>query len=161
MCSSWFQTGAHLQGHRGLFFFFYLCLSSFQCTTSLGMRALFELIAARPRPVAIFGGMCTEVNEPVAMALKYWQIVQLSYAETHAKFASADSQEVVEGMEERDSRRRLSWRALSLFDLDEWITADCTRVVALPKHFPLVFVSAAESFWPRATIGGNQRKASY
>ena len=28
------------------------------------------------------------------MALKYWQIVQLSYAETHAKFASADSQEV-------------------------------------------------------------------
>ncbi|CAI4227280.1 unnamed protein product [Auanema sp. JU1783] len=64
------------------------------CATSLGMRALFELIAARPRPVAIFGGMCTEVNEPVAMALKYWQIVQLSYAETHPKFASADSLEL-------------------------------------------------------------------
>ncbi|KAK6750343.1 hypothetical protein RB195_002364 [Necator americanus] len=65
-----------------------------QCKTSLGMKALFDLIASRPRPVALFGGMCTEVNEPVAMALKYWQIVQLSYAETHAKFGTADSQEL-------------------------------------------------------------------
>ncbi|KAJ1372797.1 Gamma-aminobutyric acid type B receptor subunit 2, partial [Parelaphostrongylus tenuis] len=64
------------------------------CKTSLGMKALFDLIASRPRPVALFGGMCTEVNEPVAMALKYWQIVQLSYAETHAKFATADSHEL-------------------------------------------------------------------
>ncbi|VDL78388.1 unnamed protein product [Nippostrongylus brasiliensis] len=38
------------------------------------MKALFDLIASRPRPVALFGGMCTEVNEPVAMALKYWQL---------------------------------------------------------------------------------------
>uniref|UniRef100_A0A158PBE8 Gamma-aminobutyric acid type B receptor subunit 2 n=1 Tax=Angiostrongylus cantonensis TaxID=6313 RepID=A0A158PBE8_ANGCA len=58
------------------------------------MKALFDLIASRPRPVALFGGMCTEVNEPVAMALKYWQIAQLSYAETHAKFATADSHEL-------------------------------------------------------------------
>nr|CDJ98154.1 Extracellular ligand-binding receptor and GPCR domain containing protein [Haemonchus contortus] len=65
-----------------------------QCKTSLGMKALFDLIASRPRPVALFGGMCTEVNEPVAMALKYWQVVQLSYAETHAKFGTADSQEL-------------------------------------------------------------------
>lgn len=28
------------------------------------------------------------------MALKHWQIVQLSYAETHAKFSTSDSQEV-------------------------------------------------------------------
>ncbi|ETN77495.1 7 transmembrane receptor [Necator americanus] len=68
--------------------------SSYRCKTSLGMKALFDLIASRPRPVALFGGMCTEVNEPVAMALKYWQIVQLSYAETHAKFGTADSQEL-------------------------------------------------------------------
>ncbi|PIO65268.1 hypothetical protein TELCIR_13072, partial [Teladorsagia circumcincta] len=65
-----------------------------RCKTSLGMKALFDLIASRPRPVALFGGMCTEVNEPVAMALKYWQVVQLSYAETHAKFGTADSQEL-------------------------------------------------------------------
>ncbi|KIH60347.1 hypothetical protein ANCDUO_09405, partial [Ancylostoma duodenale] len=31
-----------------------------QCKTSLGMKALFDLIASRPRPVALFGGMCTE-----------------------------------------------------------------------------------------------------
>ncbi|PAV76150.1 hypothetical protein WR25_23450 [Diploscapter pachys] len=58
------------------------------------MKALFDLIAASPRPVAILGGVCTEVNEPVAMALKHWQIVQLSYAETHAKFSTSDSQEL-------------------------------------------------------------------
>ncbi|PIO60175.1 hypothetical protein TELCIR_18334, partial [Teladorsagia circumcincta] len=68
-------------------------LIALECKTSLGMKALFDLIASRPRPVALFGGMCTEVNEPVAMALKYWQVVQLSYAETHAKFGTADSQE--------------------------------------------------------------------
>ncbi|CAD6190776.1 unnamed protein product [Caenorhabditis auriculariae] len=71
-----------------------LIVKDTQCKTSMGMKALFDLIAARPRPVAILGGVCTQVNEPIAMALKYWQIVQLSYAETHAKFASSDSQEL-------------------------------------------------------------------
>ncbi|PIO64385.1 hypothetical protein TELCIR_13987, partial [Teladorsagia circumcincta] len=81
-----------------------------RCKTSLGMKALFDLVASRPRPVALFGGMCTEVNEPVAMALKYWQVVQLSYAETHAKFGTADSQ--------------------------EWIPRQCRGEVDLPSGFP-------------------------
>lgn len=34
----------------------------FQCKTSQGMKALFDLIASRPRPVAILGGQCTEVS---------------------------------------------------------------------------------------------------
>lgn len=58
------------------------------------MKSLFDLMNAERKPIALFGGMCTVVNEPVAMATKYWNIVQLSYAETHAKFSSADSNEV-------------------------------------------------------------------
>uniref|UniRef100_A0A915CD40 Gamma-aminobutyric acid type B receptor subunit 2 n=1 Tax=Parascaris univalens TaxID=6257 RepID=A0A915CD40_PARUN len=58
------------------------------------MKALFELMNADPRPFALFGDACTNVNEPVAMASKYWHILHLSYAETHAKFATADSQEM-------------------------------------------------------------------
>ncbi|CAI5448074.1 unnamed protein product [Caenorhabditis angaria] len=65
-----------------------------ECKASLGMKALFDLIHSNPKPVAILGGQCTEVNEPLAMASKYFKIVQLSYAETHAKFSSSDSQEL-------------------------------------------------------------------
>ncbi|MFH4973683.1 hypothetical protein AB6A40_000392 [Gnathostoma spinigerum] len=64
------------------------------CKTSLGMKALFELMNAPTRPFALFGDLCTNVNEPVAMTSKYWSIIHLSYAETHAKFATADAQEM-------------------------------------------------------------------
>ncbi|VIO96229.1 Uncharacterized protein BM_BM7432 [Brugia malayi] len=63
-----------------------------ECKTSFGMKALFELMNARPRPFALFGDACTNVNEVVAMASKYWHILHLSYAEIHAKFATADAQ---------------------------------------------------------------------
>uniref|UniRef100_A0A0R3RG66 Gamma-aminobutyric acid type B receptor subunit 2 n=1 Tax=Elaeophora elaphi TaxID=1147741 RepID=A0A0R3RG66_9BILA len=63
-----------------------------ECKTSFGMKALFELMNDHPRPFALFGDACTNVNEVVAMASKYWHILHLSYAERHAKFASADAQ---------------------------------------------------------------------
>ncbi|EFO20901.1 metabotropic GABA-B receptor subtype 2 [Loa loa] len=63
-----------------------------ECKTSFGMKALFELMNAHPRPFALFGDACTNVNEVVAMASKYWHILHLSYAEIHAKFATADAQ---------------------------------------------------------------------
>ncbi|CAG9531980.1 unnamed protein product [Cercopithifilaria johnstoni] len=65
-----------------------------ECKTSFGMQALFELMNANPRPFALFGDACTNVNEVVAMASKYWHILHLSYAEIHAKFATADAQEM-------------------------------------------------------------------
>uniref|UniRef100_A0A915Q272 Gamma-aminobutyric acid type B receptor subunit 2 n=1 Tax=Setaria digitata TaxID=48799 RepID=A0A915Q272_9BILA len=63
-----------------------------ECKTSFGMKALFELMNSYPRPFALFGDACTNVNEVVAMASKYWHILHLSYTETHAKFATADAQ---------------------------------------------------------------------
>lgn len=76
----------------------------------MGMKALFDLmhtgennstvkgldslIFPFERPVALFGDVCTNVNEPVAMASKYWDIVQLSYSETHSKFSTAESRDV-------------------------------------------------------------------
>ncbi|GMT26033.1 hypothetical protein PFISCL1PPCAC_17330, partial [Pristionchus fissidentatus] len=71
-----------------------LIYKSTQCSPALGMKALFDVISLDPKPVAIFGGQCTNVNDPIAMALKYWRIVQLSYAETHPKFSSADAKEL-------------------------------------------------------------------
>ncbi|VDD92317.1 unnamed protein product [Enterobius vermicularis] len=47
-----------------------------------------------PRPFGIFGDAYTNVNEPLAMASKYWHLLHLSYAETDAKFATADAQEM-------------------------------------------------------------------
>lgn len=58
------------------------------------MQALFELMNESPRPFGIFGDAYTNVNEPLAMASKYWHLLHLSYAETDAKFATADAQEV-------------------------------------------------------------------
>uniref|UniRef100_A0A914WEY0 Gamma-aminobutyric acid type B receptor subunit 2 n=1 Tax=Plectus sambesii TaxID=2011161 RepID=A0A914WEY0_9BILA len=63
-----------------------------RCKASLGMKAFFDQMNNPPRKVAIFGDACTNVNEPVAMTAKYWHMVQVSYAETHPKFAGADSQ---------------------------------------------------------------------
>lgn len=60
----------------------------------MGMKSLFDLMSSESRPFALFGDVCTNVNEPVAMASKYWNILHLSYAETHPKFATSDSKEV-------------------------------------------------------------------
>ncbi|VDN02449.1 unnamed protein product [Thelazia callipaeda] len=87
----------HIQNESCILTNYYLNLQfkDTECKTSFGMKALFELMNARPRPFALFGDACTNVNEPVAMASKYWFILHLSYAETHAKFASADAKAVL------------------------------------------------------------------
>uniref|UniRef100_A0A915N9I1 G-protein coupled receptors family 3 profile domain-containing protein n=2 Tax=Meloidogyne TaxID=189290 RepID=A0A915N9I1_MELJA len=56
------------------------------CKTSLGMKALFDLMGPQEsggKVVALFGDICTS-----------WNIVHLSFTETHAKFGTADSKEL-------------------------------------------------------------------
>ncbi|CEF60147.1 Extracellular ligand-binding receptor domain and GPCR, family 3, gamma-aminobutyric acid receptor, type B and GPCR, family 3, gamma-aminobutyric acid receptor, type B1 and GPCR, family 3, C-terminal domain and Periplasmic binding protein-like I domain-containing protein [Strongyloides ratti] len=65
-----------------------------ECKTSLGMKALFDLMSRNTKPVAVFGDVCTNVNEPVAMTSGHWDLLHLSYAETHSKFATADANEL-------------------------------------------------------------------
>ncbi|VDM43121.1 unnamed protein product [Toxocara canis] len=86
----------HIHNHSCILndYYLHLILKDTECKTSVGMKALFELMNTEPRPFALFGDACTNVNEPVAMASKFWHILHLSYAETHAKFATADSQEM-------------------------------------------------------------------
>lgn len=55
---------------------------------------LASTAALHRKPAALFGDVCTVVNEPVAMASKYWDILHLSYAETHPKFSTADAKDV-------------------------------------------------------------------
>ncbi|KAL3112844.1 hypothetical protein niasHT_019170 [Heterodera trifolii] len=77
------------------------------CRPSLGLKALFDLMAvsendkapempsgADQSVLALFGDICTDVNEPVAMASKNWNVVHLSFTESHAKFGTADANEL-------------------------------------------------------------------
>jgi hypothetical protein len=90
------------------------------------MKSLFDLMNAERKPIALFGGMCTVVNEPVAMASKYWNILQLSYAETHAKFSSADSNEVV--------KINVFKLKIDLFSYIPRFFALCRVIVILTRH---------------------------
>lgn len=75
-----------------------------QCKTSLGMKALFDLLSGNKsseesvknsrRPVSLFGDICLAVNEPISMASKYWNILHVSFTETHAKFGVTESREL-------------------------------------------------------------------
>uniref|UniRef100_A0AC35TLT2 G_PROTEIN_RECEP_F3_4 domain-containing protein n=1 Tax=Rhabditophanes sp. KR3021 TaxID=114890 RepID=A0AC35TLT2_9BILA len=65
-----------------------------ECKPSLGMKSLFDLMSSETKPVAVFGDVCTNVNEPVAMTSGHWDLLHLSYAETHSKFATADANEL-------------------------------------------------------------------
>lgn len=93
------------------------------------MKSLYDLMGdADSRPVALFGDVCTNVNEPVAMTSKYWDILHLSYAETHAKFGTADAHEVSEfdGV----------WKnALSYCNDAELSASGQKHILAVP-HFP-------------------------
>ncbi|VDP49239.1 unnamed protein product, partial [Soboliphyme baturini] len=61
-----------------------------KCKASKGMKSFFDMMNSSKKKLAIFGGACTEVNEPVAMTAVFWNIIQISYAETHPKFSGKD-----------------------------------------------------------------------
>uniref|UniRef100_A0A914H3R8 G-protein coupled receptors family 3 profile domain-containing protein n=1 Tax=Globodera rostochiensis TaxID=31243 RepID=A0A914H3R8_GLORO len=96
------SSSAFLRGHC-----LQLIPKDTDCRPSLGLKALFDLMAVstatnasenpsdQPQQVlALFGDVCTDVNEPVAMASKNWNIVHLSFTESHAKFGTADANEL-------------------------------------------------------------------
>ncbi|XP_038053472.1 gamma-aminobutyric acid type B receptor subunit 2-like [Patiria miniata] len=47
-----------------------------------GMKAFFESLASGPPKYMVFGGACQVVTEPIAEAVHFWKIVQLSYGAT-------------------------------------------------------------------------------
>ncbi|KAK8747898.1 hypothetical protein OTU49_016218, partial [Cherax quadricarinatus] len=59
-----------------------------QCDTAVGTKSFFDMMYKEPRKVMLFGAACTHVTSPIAKAAKHWNIVQLSYADTHPMFSA-------------------------------------------------------------------------
>ena len=49
-----------------------------QCDMATGMKAFFESLAQGPPKYMVFGGACQVVTEPIAEAVHFWKIVQVS-----------------------------------------------------------------------------------
>ncbi|XP_033112630.1 gamma-aminobutyric acid type B receptor subunit 2-like [Anneissia japonica] len=52
------------------------------CDMAIGMRSFFESMATSPTKFMVFGGVCPEVTSPIAEAVHFWNIPQLSFADT-------------------------------------------------------------------------------
>ncbi|XP_070566244.1 gamma-aminobutyric acid type B receptor subunit 2-like [Ptychodera flava] len=53
-----------------------------KCDMAEGTKALFEAMAEGPPKLMILGGICSDVTAPVAEAVLWWNMIQLSYANT-------------------------------------------------------------------------------
>jgi len=50
------------------------------------MKAFFDMIHRPPLKILLFGDVCTTVTDPIAKASKRWNVVQLSYGDTHPMY---------------------------------------------------------------------------
>ncbi|XP_075731597.1 gamma-aminobutyric acid type B receptor subunit 2 isoform X3 [Rhipicephalus microplus] len=57
-----------------------------QCDPAVGMKALFDMIDKRPKKLVLFGAACNAVTDPIAKASQFFQLVQLTYADTHPMY---------------------------------------------------------------------------
>ncbi|XP_006813975.1 gamma-aminobutyric acid type B receptor subunit 2-like [Saccoglossus kowalevskii] len=57
-------------------------LKKLQCEMAEGTKAFFEAMAEGPPKLMVFGGVCSNVTAPIAEAVIWWKLVQLSYANT-------------------------------------------------------------------------------
>ncbi|XP_022094222.1 gamma-aminobutyric acid type B receptor subunit 2-like isoform X2 [Acanthaster planci] len=53
-----------------------------ECDMAKGMKAFFDSLATGPPTYMVFGGACQAVTEPIAEAVHFWKLVQLSYGAT-------------------------------------------------------------------------------
>ncbi|XP_006811791.1 gamma-aminobutyric acid type B receptor subunit 2-like [Saccoglossus kowalevskii] len=53
-----------------------------KCDMAEGTKAFFEAVAEGPPKVALFGGICENVTAPIAETVAWWNLIQLSYANT-------------------------------------------------------------------------------
>ncbi|XP_070573335.1 gamma-aminobutyric acid type B receptor subunit 2-like isoform X2 [Ptychodera flava] len=53
-----------------------------KCEMAEGTKAFFEAMAEGPPKLMILGGVCSNVTAPIAEAVIWWKLIQLSYANT-------------------------------------------------------------------------------
>ncbi|KAG8199600.1 hypothetical protein JTE90_009436 [Oedothorax gibbosus] len=56
------------------------------CDAAVGMKAFFDMLHQKPHKVILFGAACTGVTDPIAKSSQFFQLVQLTYADTHPMY---------------------------------------------------------------------------
>ncbi|XP_076340715.1 gamma-aminobutyric acid type B receptor subunit 2-like [Tachypleus tridentatus] len=57
-----------------------------QCDPAVGMKSFFDMLSKEKFKVALFGDACTAVTDPIAKASQFFQLVQLTYGDTHPMY---------------------------------------------------------------------------
>ncbi|XP_052475217.1 LOW QUALITY PROTEIN: gamma-aminobutyric acid type B receptor subunit 2 [Carassius gibelio] len=63
-------------------------LTDSQCDNGKALKAFFDTIFNGPKPVMIFGGVCSSVTSILAQSLEGWNLVQLSFGVTAPSLAN-------------------------------------------------------------------------
>jgi len=58
------------------------------CNPGVGLRSFFELVHNGPKKLILFGGACSMVTDQIVKAARHWNLVQVTYADTHPMFTS-------------------------------------------------------------------------
>ncbi|XP_076305711.1 gamma-aminobutyric acid type B receptor subunit 2-like [Tachypleus tridentatus] len=58
----------------------------YDCDPAVGMKSFFDMLSDEPRKIVLFGDACTSVTDPIAKAAQFFQIVQLTYGDTHPMY---------------------------------------------------------------------------
>ncbi|XP_022238713.1 gamma-aminobutyric acid type B receptor subunit 2-like, partial [Limulus polyphemus] len=56
------------------------------CDPAVGMKSFFDMLSKEPLKVVLFGDACTSVTDPIAKASEFFQLVQLTYGDTHPMY---------------------------------------------------------------------------
>ncbi|KAH9387646.1 Gamma-aminobutyric acid type B receptor subunit 2, partial [Tyrophagus putrescentiae] len=54
----------------------------YDCDAGYGMKAFFGMLDEQPVKIILFGDACSVVTDPIAKAIKFFHLIQLSYADT-------------------------------------------------------------------------------
>lgn len=57
-----------------------------QCNPGVGLKSFFDIVHHRPKKLYLFGSACSAVTDQITKAAKHWNMVQLSYGDTHPMF---------------------------------------------------------------------------
>ena len=60
--------------------------SLFQCNPGVGLKSFFDMVHQTPHKLFLYGATCSPVTDQIAKAARHWNLVQISYADTHPMF---------------------------------------------------------------------------
>ncbi|XP_055937587.1 gamma-aminobutyric acid type B receptor subunit 2-like isoform X1 [Argiope bruennichi] len=56
------------------------------CDAAVGMKAFFDMLHQKPHKLILFGAACTGVTDPIAKSSQFFQLAQITYADTHPMY---------------------------------------------------------------------------